>query len=45
MAKLYYNLIKAGSWTLEKVPSLWKSQVEKLLAAQGDGEFKTMETA
>lgn len=45
MAKLYYNLIKAGSWTLEKVPSLWKAQVEKLLAADGEGEFKAMETA
>lgn len=45
MAKLYYNLIKAGSWTVEKVPSLWKAQVEKLLAADGEGEFKSMETA
>lgn len=44
MAKLYYNLIKAGSWTIEKVPSLWKAQVEKLLAAD-EGEFKSMETA
>lgn len=45
MAKLYYNLIKAGSWTLEKVPSLWKAKVEELLAADGDGGFKSMETA
>lgn len=45
MAKLYYNLIKAGSWTLEKVPSLWKAQVEELLAADNEGEFKSMETA
>lgn len=44
MAKLYYNLIKAGSWTIEKVPGLWKSQVEKLLAADGEGGFKSMET-
>lgn len=45
MAKLYYNLIKAGSWTLEKVPSLWKAKVEQLLAADGGSEFKAMETA
>lgn len=45
MAKLYYNLIKAGSWTIEKVPSLWKAQVEQLLAADNEGGFKSMETA
>lgn len=46
MAKLYYNLIKAGSWTVEKVPSLWKAQVEELLAKDGaEDEFKSMETA
>lgn len=45
MAKLYYNLIKQGSWTIEKVPSLWKKQVEELLAKDGEGEFKSMETA
>lgn len=45
MAKLYYNLIKAGSWTIDKVPGLWKSKVEELLAADGEGEFKAMETA
>ena len=45
MAKLYYNLIKAGAWTIEKVPGLWKAKVEELLAADGDGEFKAMETA
>lgn len=44
MAKLYYNLIKAGSWTIEKVPGLWKSQVEQLLASDGEGGFKSMET-
>jgi len=45
MANLYYNLIKQGLWQLEQVPYLWKPQVEKLLAADGDGEFKSMETA
>ena len=44
MAKLYYNLIKAGSWTLEKVPGLWKAKVEELLAADNEGGFKSMET-
>lgn len=33
MAKLYYNMIHAGTWTIEKVPGLWKKQVEKMLAA------------
>ena len=45
MAKLDYNVIKAGSWTIDKVPGLWKSKGEELLAADGDGEFKAMETA
>ena len=33
MAKLYYTLVKAGTWEIEQVPSLWKTEVEKLLAA------------
>ena len=36
MAKLYYNMINAGTWTLDKVPSLWKKQVEQMLAADGE---------
>lgn len=31
MAKLYFNLIKGGNWTLEDVPAKWKAAVEKLL--------------
>lgn len=33
MAKIYYRLIVAGSLTLEEVPELWRSDVEKLLKA------------
>ena len=33
MAKLYYTLVKAGTWRIEQVPVLWKSEVEKMLAA------------
>lgn len=33
MAQIYYMLIKAGTWKLENVPSLWRAQVEELLAA------------
>ena len=36
MAKLYYNMIHAGTWTLEKVPSLWKKQVAQMRAADGE---------
>ena len=28
MAKLYYTLVKAGTWKIEQVPSLWKAEVE-----------------
>lgn len=35
MAKLYFNLIKAGSWRVEDVPGLWKAQVEEMLEADG----------
>lgn len=33
MAKLYYTIVKAGTWKIEQVPSLWKAEVEKMLAA------------
>lgn len=36
MAQIYYMLIKAGTWKLENVPSLWRAQVEALLAADAD---------
>lgn len=31
MAKLYYDLIKAGFRTIEQVPSTWRSAVQALL--------------
>ena len=31
MAKLYYTLVKAGTWRIEQVPSLWKA--ERMLEA------------
>lgn len=31
MAKNYYNLIKKGLWTIDKVPAEWKEEVESLL--------------
>lgn len=31
MAKLYYNLIKNGKWTLDKVPQRWYEEVKALL--------------
>lgn len=33
MAKLYYNLIKAGAWTIEKVPTVWRAATQALLDA------------
>lgn len=33
MAKLYYTLIKAGTWEIEQVPALWKADVERMLAS------------
>lgn len=32
MAKLYFQLCKAGTWEIEKVPALWRSEVEAMLA-------------
>lgn len=31
MAKLYYNLIVNGKWTIDRVPEKWKSEVEIML--------------
>lgn len=31
MAKIYYILIKNGNYTIDKVPTRWKEQVQKLL--------------
>lgn len=34
MAKIYYNRIKAGKWTIEQVPERWKGEVQNLLDAE-----------
>lgn len=31
MAQLYYDLITQGLWTLDKVPTFWKAEVEQML--------------
>ena len=31
MAKIYYNLIKAGKKTIDDVPMRWRAEVEKML--------------
>ncbi|MGN1137074.1 MAG: CD1375 family protein [Oscillospiraceae bacterium] len=31
MAKIYYNLIKAGKKTIDDVPTRWRAEVEKML--------------
>ena len=36
MAKIYYNRIKAGTWTVEQVPSLWRETVQELLDEDGE---------
>lgn len=33
MAKLYYDLIKAGFRTIDQVPSTWRAAVQVLLDA------------
>lgn len=33
MAKIYYNRIKAGVMTIDKVPARWRAQVQALLDA------------
>lgn len=33
MAKLYYTLVKAGTWKIEQVPTLWAAEVKKMLEA------------
>lgn len=34
MVKLYYDLIKKGLWCIEKVPLLWRADVEHMLDAE-----------
>lgn len=38
MAKIYYKRIKQGKMTIEEVPSLWRKQVQILLAADQTAE-------
>lgn len=33
MAKIYYNLIHMGTWTIDQVPTLWREQTQALLDA------------
>ena len=33
MAKVYYNLITAKLWTIEKVPMAWRADTQALLDA------------
>lgn len=33
MAKVYYNRIKAGTWSIEQVPERWREKVQELLDA------------
>lgn len=33
MAKVYYRLVKGGTWTIDQVPALWRAQVQALLDA------------
>jgi hypothetical protein len=36
MAKLYYDLIKAGLRTIEQVPLRWRDEVRALLDAENE---------
>ncbi len=38
MAKVYYDLIKAGYRTMDDVPERWKAAVQALLGAETAGE-------
>lgn len=43
MAKIYYSLIKKGLYTIERVPSIWRDDVQSLLDA--DNEFSDNDNA
>lgn len=36
MAKIYANRIKAGTWTIEQVPTIWREAVEAIIAEAGE---------
>lgn len=38
MAKVYYRLVKAGKWSIDDVPALWRGSVQSLLDANKDAE-------
>lgn len=33
IVKLFYDLIKAGEWTIARVPALWRADVQAMLDA------------
>lgn len=33
MAKIYYNRVKAGKWSIEDVPERWREAVQAMLDA------------
>ncbi len=35
MAKIYYNRIKAGTWTIDQVPERWRADIQAMLDAEG----------
>lgn len=38
MAKIYYNLIKNGKYTIEQIPAKWRDAVQAMLDAEGTEE-------
>lgn len=36
MAKIYYNLIKAGKKTIDDVPLRWRDEVRKMLEGENE---------
>ena len=34
MAKIYYNRVKAGKWSIEDVPERWRDEVIAMLNAE-----------
>ena len=38
MAKIYYNLIKNGNYTIEQVPAKWRDAVQAMLDAESTEE-------
>ena len=36
MAKLYFNLIKAGKKTIDDVPMKWREEVKKMLEEENE---------